>query len=480
MESVFGRQLNDVRLHTDTPAGESAESIGANAYTVGRDVYFAPGMYAPETQEGRHLLAHELAHVAQQDVGASGADSQRISRSTDAAELEADRAATSAVMGQPVGALGSTPAAIARDDKNPREPAKAEHENEPLGDLLNAKDAASIQGDPATQPSYIQNAVRGVGISFWGGPFRLDRQIVNGMGVDSIYLPRDEVNLVDDPLKSMAVAINVVYKSRAAADAVLAKSGFAGSYTYYIGAGGLIYPTIISDKTAPTLCAALRKAVEQERVDAKAAEKTSFDLLLWYVGARFPMRTSAPSTGETLARTGAAAPPAAQAAAGGGRALTFVEIGAGDLKASIELAKKGGAKVIAVDPAVPSAAAIRELEAAGGSFVRGTAADLGAGVADHVFQYFPWRIGGTGGRVVTGGTFRLVEDSMRVLKPGGMLHVVTEDLETAEYLAAQASKSGAKVVLTETTAGAAAPGASGVGVPNFSSSSKVWMVNIYP
>lgn len=477
MEPPFGRRFDDVRLHTDAPAAESAEAIDASAYTVGRDIYFAPGMYAPHTAEGRHLLAHELAHVTQQDVGSSSANPHRISRSTDAAERDADRAAVSATLGHPVGPLGGPDATIARDEKKP---AKTATEKDPIGDVLGVADTVATQGDPASQPNYVQNAIRGVGIFGWGGPFRLDRQIVDGMGVDSIYLPRNEFKLADDPLKGLAIAINLVYKSRAAADAALAKNAMAGSFTFYVGPGGLIYPTIISDTTAPALCAALRKAVELERTDAKAAEKTSIDLLLWYVGARFPMKTSVPSTGESVARVGAAGPPAAQAAAGGSRAITFVEIGAGDLKASIELAKKGVVKVIAVDPAAPSAAAVRELEAAGGSFVRGTAADLSPGVADHVFQYFPWRIGGTGGRVATGGTFRLVEDTMKLLKPGGAAHVVTEDLATAEYLAGQASSRGARVVLTETTAGAAAPGASGAGVPNFSSSSKVWMVNIYP
>lgn len=479
MEPLFGRRFDDVRLHTDPAAASSAEAIDATAYTAGRDIYFARGMYAPESPEGRHLVAHELAHIAQQDAGTSDGYSQRISSSSDPAEREAERAASNAAAGHPAGPVGRSGSAIARDDKKHPESHEAEREKESLAEAFDAKDAVSIHGDPAADPNYVQNAIRGVGIAYWGGPFRLDRQVINGMGVDSLYLPRNEVNLEQDPLQSLAVAIKVIYKSRAAADAVLSKSGYPGSYTYYIGPGGLIYPTIISDTTAPQLCTAMRKAADQERADARVAEKTSTDLLLWYVGARFPMKTSSPSSGQAAVRTGAGVPTVARAA-GGGSTITFVEIGAGDLKASIDMARKSVGRVIAVDPAVPSTEAIRELEAAGGSFVRGTAADVGAGTADHVIQYFPWRISGTGGRVISGGTFRLVEDSMRLLKPGGMLHVVTEDLETAEYLAAQASKRGAKVVLTETTAGAAAPGASGAGVPGFSSSSKVWLVNIYP
>jgi uncharacterized protein DUF4157 len=53
-------------VHDDARAGESARAVAARAYTVGEHVVFAPGAYAPATGEGKALLAHELAHVAQQ------------------------------------------------------------------------------------------------------------------------------------------------------------------------------------------------------------------------------------------------------------------------------------------------------------------------------------------------------------------------------------------------------------------------------
>lgn len=81
---------------------------------------------------------------------------------------------------------------------------------------------------------------------------------------------------------------------------------------------------------------------------------------------------------------------------------TFVELGAGDLKASIELAKKGGVKVIAVDPVAPDEAAIKQLQVLRGQFVKGVAEDVAPGTADHVFQYFPWIISGTGGGTLGG------------------------------------------------------------------------------
>ncbi|HEX8691336.1 MAG TPA: DUF4157 domain-containing protein [Longimicrobium sp.] len=76
METRFGRDFGAVRVHDDAPAAESARAVNALAYTVGRDVVFGAGRYAPGTAEGRRLLAHELAHVVQQG-GSPGAALQR-------------------------------------------------------------------------------------------------------------------------------------------------------------------------------------------------------------------------------------------------------------------------------------------------------------------------------------------------------------------------------------------------------------------
>jgi len=66
MEPRFGHDFSHVRVHTDRPAAEAARAVGAKAYTVGRDVVFALGQYAPQTREGSRLLAHELTHTMQQ------------------------------------------------------------------------------------------------------------------------------------------------------------------------------------------------------------------------------------------------------------------------------------------------------------------------------------------------------------------------------------------------------------------------------
>ncbi len=65
-EPRLGYDLSNVRIHTDSTAGQSARAIHAKAYTLGSDIIFNSGEYRPDTDNGRHLLAHELAHVAQQ------------------------------------------------------------------------------------------------------------------------------------------------------------------------------------------------------------------------------------------------------------------------------------------------------------------------------------------------------------------------------------------------------------------------------
>ena len=65
MESGFGRDFSQVRLHTDAQAADMSSSISARAFTHGNDIYFNRGQFSPSSTEGQRLLAHELTHVAQ-------------------------------------------------------------------------------------------------------------------------------------------------------------------------------------------------------------------------------------------------------------------------------------------------------------------------------------------------------------------------------------------------------------------------------
>jgi Domain of unknown function (DUF4157) len=72
LQPHFSQDLEIVRLHTDPRADVLSRAVGARAFTVGSDIFFRGGEYAPGTTEGRTLLGHELTHVDQQDGASIG------------------------------------------------------------------------------------------------------------------------------------------------------------------------------------------------------------------------------------------------------------------------------------------------------------------------------------------------------------------------------------------------------------------------
>ncbi len=66
MESGFGTDFSNVKIHTDTNAVEMTQELGAQAFTHGKDIYFNNGKFSPDSKDGKHLLAHELTHTVQQ------------------------------------------------------------------------------------------------------------------------------------------------------------------------------------------------------------------------------------------------------------------------------------------------------------------------------------------------------------------------------------------------------------------------------
>src|SRR5712692_6602 len=110
MEQRFGHDFSAVRIHSDAKAAESARAVDAKAYTVGRDVVFGAGEYAPTTEAGRRLVAHELAHTIQQG---SAPDSSRI-RESASGEKEADQAASAVMTNRPAPLLSGTAPGIQR------------------------------------------------------------------------------------------------------------------------------------------------------------------------------------------------------------------------------------------------------------------------------------------------------------------------------------------------------------------------------
>jgi hypothetical protein len=67
-EPRFGRSFSDVRIHTGDKASAAAQAVSARAFTYGNAIVMGESAYAPGTQTGRALLAHELVHVMQQDA----------------------------------------------------------------------------------------------------------------------------------------------------------------------------------------------------------------------------------------------------------------------------------------------------------------------------------------------------------------------------------------------------------------------------
>lgn len=105
METAFGANFSRIRIHQ----GKSAQQMNASAYTLGRDIHFLRGRYAPHTGSGQRLIAHELAHVLQQFSGRVDAPrGDGIPVNTERhLESEADRLARHASWGLPVHVRGS-------------------------------------------------------------------------------------------------------------------------------------------------------------------------------------------------------------------------------------------------------------------------------------------------------------------------------------------------------------------------------------
>jgi hypothetical protein len=125
MEARFRSDFSRVRIHVDGQAATSAERLNAAAYAIGQHIVFGRGQYAPSTEAGRRLLAHELAHVVQQGDGASAKPALTRAlapnRPPHSAEAEADHAADAVMAGLPARvASGSAPVAIYRQPQGTR------------------------------------------------------------------------------------------------------------------------------------------------------------------------------------------------------------------------------------------------------------------------------------------------------------------------------------------------------------------------
>ncbi len=135
-EPRFGHDFSRVRVHADHRATESATAIGAQAYTAAGNIVLPNKNYEPDSFQGRHLLAHELAHVVQQETAFPTLQSSRapvVSSPDDPSEAAADRAAD-VVMTNGSAASLTAPSSLSRPaiQRTVDDPKRFQQTHEPL------------------------------------------------------------------------------------------------------------------------------------------------------------------------------------------------------------------------------------------------------------------------------------------------------------------------------------------------------------
>jgi len=107
-ESRFGYDLGSVRIHSGDHSDTSAQALCAQAYTLNNHIVFNRGKYRPDTDHGKKLLAHELAHVVQQQTGAQRTMIQKVDDATFEANSGVDKGITNGTMAKDAAINGKT------------------------------------------------------------------------------------------------------------------------------------------------------------------------------------------------------------------------------------------------------------------------------------------------------------------------------------------------------------------------------------
>jgi hypothetical protein len=152
LEPRFGRDFGQVRVHADAAAGASAAALNATAFTLGRDIVFGAGHYAPRTGEGFKLLTHELTHIVQQSNSSQPASG---TSSSQAAEKEANANAMASSGNGVLPVSMMSPSNVAQ-----RQPAVADEEAKQSGptDMERVVKAADrARRDPSNQTTMMIN-----------------------------------------------------------------------------------------------------------------------------------------------------------------------------------------------------------------------------------------------------------------------------------------------------------------------------------
>ena len=167
MEQRFGQDFTGVQIHRgNAAAAAAAGAVGANAFTLGQHIVFGAGHYAPHTNTGRALLAHELAHVVQQSRGGPAP----AAGPGGALEAGAAQAASAVTQGSgPVQVTGASGVGIAAEDDAFTEARQRELQRAMLAGLLVVPNAAppaalgsdvQLQNLGPTQNAWVPRAIR--------------------------------------------------------------------------------------------------------------------------------------------------------------------------------------------------------------------------------------------------------------------------------------------------------------------------------
>ena len=126
-EASLGADLSGVRIHTGADSEAAAAAVAARAYAVGNDIHFGAGQYDPSSADGQLLIAHEVAHTVQQGGATPSRQNKlEVSSAGDAAEVEADAAASAMVTGAPFEVASTSPALARKENTDTGEEQKEE------------------------------------------------------------------------------------------------------------------------------------------------------------------------------------------------------------------------------------------------------------------------------------------------------------------------------------------------------------------
>lgn len=246
MESRFGQDFGDVRVHTGDQAARATRAIDAKAFTAGRDIVFAEDQYAPHRTEGRALLAHELTHVVQQ---------------------------TEATANAGVASLGETSPVVSGDQFGPIQTQASSVLQRQEGDVDPeiANLPANRYVDTFTDAYYdLSYRAEGGNLSTW-----LTLEYGDGTLIDvNIYEFVETTIPPEDVTQAM-------------------RRG-------YVGIGGRIFPEILTPQTAPRLWAARQAAID-------VMEESNYEFILSTLPAVLFILSL---TGSAMPATGGATPRA--------------------------------------------------------------------------------------------------------------------------------------------------------------------------